>query len=132
MYKLKLGRSLSFDNDQFYGELEKLSQLKYDSLDFDLCAHWTDEAKENELYKHLEKGLDAIRGSGLFFNGVHLSFGPRWDYSLPDEKKRNEILHRTKELIERIDVYHPNCYIFHGSFEPISDEERGIRISALK
>ncbi|MBO5223949.1 MAG: sugar phosphate isomerase/epimerase [Clostridia bacterium] len=130
MGKYKVGKSLSFDGD-FSAELEKMKEAGFESVDFDLCKFWPNRAKEIENYKNMEDGLEAIARSGLFFNGVHVSFGNEWDVSTLDEDFRRVVIERIKEIFSRIDPYKPYCYILHGSFEPIKDEEREARLSQL-
>ena len=81
--------------------------------------------------KGLVDGLEMTKNSGLFFNGVHISFGHHWNFGHHDENVRAEALENIREILPIIDAYHPNCYIIHGSFEPISDEERPAQLAAL-
>ncbi len=128
--KYKIGKSLSLDSN-FSKELEKMKEAGFDSVDFDLCKYWTDREKEIELYKSMEDGLNAIKNSGLYFNGVHVSFGNEWDISALDEDFRKSVISMVKDVFSRCDPYKPFCYILHGSFEPIGDEERQDKLSQL-
>jgi len=84
MGKYRVGKSLSWD-ENFCVELEKMKEAGFEAVDFDLCKFRHDREKELENYKNMEDGLDAIKRSGLFFNGVHVSFGNEWDISALDE-----------------------------------------------
>ena len=132
MYKLRLGRSIGFMKEDFYERLNEAKALGYDSLDFDLCGKWTKREEEIEGYKTLRDGLEAVKASGLYFNGVHVSFGRNWDFSATDETKRAEAVSNFAEIAPLIDEYSPNCYIVHGSYEPIAPENREAQISSLK
>ena len=132
MYKLGLSRSVKMDED-FSVAIDELEKLGYDGFDLDLCKWWSKRENEVENYQNnLQNALDRIAKSKLIFNGVHISFGPNWDYSSPDEEKRSLAVERTKEMFAKIDPYAPYCYILHGSFEPIKAEERTLHIEALK
>ncbi|MBO4262945.1 MAG: hypothetical protein J5903_04095, partial [Clostridia bacterium] len=92
-----LGASIQLDE----GFSEKLSEAKsfgFESLDYDLTRFWRDAEREKELYKGLEKGLECIKKSGLFLNGVHLSFGTEWDFSDLNEDKRRDAVSRSIEI----------------------------------
>ncbi|MBO6263214.1 MAG: sugar phosphate isomerase/epimerase, partial [Clostridia bacterium] len=69
--------------------------------------------------------------SGMFFNGVHISFGTYWDFSDLDENKRKDAVKRTVDIFSECDPYKPNCYIMHGSFEPIEIKDRKPKIVKL-
>lgn len=131
MYKLRLGKSLSLFRDGFAEQVKEAASLGFDAMDLDLCALWPHRDKEIEAMKGLAAGLEITKNSGLYFNGVHISFGPHWDFSQPDAEKRKEALDNIREILPIIDAYHPHCYIIHGSFEPISDEKRPEHLAAL-
>ena len=132
MYRLRLGKSIGFLKDHFYDELKEAVACGFDSVDFDLAGKWKDREGEIEGYKTLKEGLDAVKASGLYFNGVHISFGHHWDFSQIDEEKRREAVASFAEIAPMIDAYAPNCYVLHGSFEPINPEKRQAKIEALK
>ncbi|MBQ9806001.1 MAG: sugar phosphate isomerase/epimerase [Clostridia bacterium] len=132
MYQLRLSKSIGFLNDSFYEDLKEAVALGYDALDFDLCAKWKEREAEIEGYKSLREGLEAVKASGLYFNGVHISFGHHWDFSATEEEKRREAVENFAEIAPLIDEYTPHFYIIHGSFEPIPLENRAAKIAALK
>ena len=80
MYNLKLGIRVKFD-ETFYSTLDEVKKCKYDSVDFDLCYLWGEADKQDKWFENIEEGLTAIKESGLYFNGVHISYGKRWDIS---------------------------------------------------
>ena len=127
----KIGKSLHF-GENFCDEVDKLVEAGFDSIDFDLCKFWTDRQKEVALYESLETGLEKIRESGLYFNAVHISFGPNWDISNRDEEKRLRVVDQIKEIIERCDKFNPHTYVIHGSYGKIEDAMRQDRIRQLK
>lgn len=115
MYKLRLGRSLDFGNENFYDDLQELEDLGFDSVDFGIAGCWKYGEIETESVACIEEGLERVKISKLFLNGVHLPFGARWDISVPDEELRRKRIGETAELFKRIDPYTPNCYVLHGS-----------------
>lgn len=134
MYKLKLGKSLSVFLPDFSERLEEAKKLGYDAMDFDLCAYWTDREKEKLFMtkENLVERLEEAKDSRLILNAVHIPFGPHWDVSSPTEEKRSEAVKNIEEILPVIDAYNPKCYVLHGSFEPISDEDRCLHFDALK
>lgn len=132
MYKLRLGQSMNFLGGKFYETIEQAKALGFDSMDLDLCGKCAHRDEEIEGYKDLEKGLKAIKESGLYFNGVHISFGKHWNFGSHVEEQRAEAVANFSEIAPLIDRYSPFCYVIHGSSEPISDEVRPAQIAALK
>ncbi len=131
MYKLKIGRSVVL-RDDFYKELAQTEQAGIDAFDLDLTVHCFDRKNEIELYKSLPAALERVKQSPLYFNGVHISFGPAWDYSDLNEENRKSAVALTKEMFELINPYNPHCYIMHGSIEPVADLDRVAKIEQLK
>ena len=132
MFSLRLGTSVYFCKEDYYERLAEMERLGFDAGDFDITSKWFEPDEEEEYYKNLEKGLDAFQKTGMFLNGVHISFGNDWDISAINEEKRKEVVERIKAVFTRTNPYHPYCYILHGSFEPIKAEERTLHIEALK
>ncbi len=131
MKLFKVGKSIQL-SEHFADDVKKAEEAGFDSIDYDLCLYWKNREKEIELYQKIEEGLEIIKGSRLYFNCVHVSFGPFWDFSALDEQARKQAVARTKEIFSRCDAYHPFGYVLHGSFEPISAEERPRHIEQLK
>lgn len=131
MYKLRLGKSLSLFRDGFAEQVKEAKSLGFDAMDLDLCAHWPHRDKEIEAMKGLKDGLEITKSSGLYFNGVHISFGPHWNFAHHDPAVRREALDNLREILPVIDAYAPYCYIIHGSFEPIPDDIRPAQLAAL-
>lgn len=131
MYKLRLGKSLSLFRDGFEDQVREAKALGFDAMDLDLCAHWPHRELEIEAMKGLVNGLEITKHSGLYFNGVHISFGPHWNFAHHDPAVRAEALENIREILPVIDAYHPHCYIIHGSFEPIPDDIRPAQLDAL-
>ena len=127
----RIGISIHF-SDSFEEELAKAKDAGFSSVDFDLCQFWTKRDKEIELYTRLEEGLEAIKRSGLYFNAVHISFGPNWDVSLLDSERRRAALTRIKEIFERCNPYSPYTYVIHGGYNTKDLNTRPERIENLK
>lgn len=126
----KIGISLHFD-EHFSENVDAVCAAGFDAIDFDLCVYWTNREREIELYKHLEEGLDKVKDSRLYFNAVHVSFGPNWDISKSDENERIKVVKRVKEIFDRCNPYKPYTYVIHGSYGAIDPECRALKIEQL-
>lgn len=131
MYRPRVGKSISFGED-FSSRMSEAESAGLDAFDFDLCAHWREREKEIALYGRLEDGLQRIEQSPLLLNGVHISFGPVWEFSAVYERSRASAVRLAEEIFARVDPAGPGCYILHGSWEPIADGERPRRLEQLK
>ena len=132
MYKLRLGKSIGFVNDGYRDLLNNAKAEGLESTDFDLCNKWLWKEPDTDIRSELEKGLTALKESGLYFNGVHIPFGRDWDFSDVNEDSRKGAMAKFKEIAPIIDRYSPKCYIIHGSYEPVATEDRAAKIEALK
>ena len=132
MYKLRLGKSIGLLKGGFYEIMSAAREDGLESVDFDLCGKWNNENGEIDEYKEIERGLEAVKASGLYFNGVHVPFGRDWDFSEINEEKRAGAVAKFREIAPLIDKYNPNCYIIHGSYEPVATEDRDAKIASLK
>ena len=130
-YNWKIGISVHFD-EPFDENVDAVCAAGFDAIDFDLCIYWTNREREIELYKHLEKGLEKVQKSGLYFNAVHVSFGPNWDISKLDENERIKVVERVKEIFNRCNPYKPYTYVIHGSYGTITPENRPAKIEQLR
>lgn len=131
MGRYRVGVSISLYDD-FAENVKKAEDAGLDSLDFDLCKFWPNREAEIKNYRLIGAGLETIAKSPLFFNGIHVSFGPNWDFSSLDEEKRRAAVKQTLDVFSRCDPYGPFCYILHGSFEPIRPEDRQESVRRLK
>ena len=130
-YNWKIGISVHFD-EHFDENVDAVCAAGFDAIDFDLCIYWTNREREIGLYKHLEKGLEKVQKSGLYFNAVHVSFGPNWDISKLDENERIKVVERVKEIFNRCNPYKPYTYVIHGSYGTITPENRPAKIEQLR
>lgn len=127
-FQLKLGTKIrAFSANKisktFEYEIKKLIALGFQSIDLDISGIWHKSVFEENLLS-LKKVLDWIKDSGLYFNGVHFPFGGYMNISAFDFEFRQSSLELAKKVFKIIDEYQPACYIFHGSNEPIADENR--------
>ena len=122
---------MHFD-EHFDENVDAVCAAGFDAIDFDLCIYWTNREREIGLYKHLEKGLEKVQKSGLYFNAVHVSFGPNWDISKLDENERIKVVERVKEIFNRCNPYKPYTYVIHGSYGTITPENRPAKIEQLR
>lgn len=130
-YRLRLGKSIAFCSKNFSDQLNEAKRLHFDTVDFDIAGSWSKPEEENEYYEKTEEGMAAVAEAGIPVNGVHISFGVRWDISQPIEERRAAIVEKVRKTIKRTLPLNPYCYILHGSFEPIAEEDRALHISAL-
>ena len=131
-YRAKLSASVSYCDDDFEQKIYAAKRLKFDCLDFDLCKHWENPALQAELYPVIENRLETLVLSGVKLNGIHISFGEMWDVSVTDESERKANIKRVKEIMARTREFAPFCYIFHGSFETITAENRRSRLAEMR
>lgn len=132
MYKLRLGNTVKFCSDSFYMELESAKRLGFDTIDFNIAGAWYNEEIEESYYSRLDEGMAAVLNTGIPVNGIHLSFGTRWDPSSLVGDVRLSAVEKIKKMFRKTEILNPYCYILHPSFEPVIDTERGERIEALK
>jgi len=135
-YKLKLGTKIwAFSANKisrtFAYEIRKICALGFESIDLDLTVIRNKEVFEENLPK-LTECLDIIQESGLFFNGVHMPYGRFINPAALDAELRKSSLAISKEIFKTIDPYGPKCYIFHGSNEPIAEEDRAEALACLE
>ena len=128
MYKLRLGVSVSGLygtnlNRNFEHQIKRLKKLGFDSIDLDITGCWRKDVYEERLSEY-GPFMQILKENDMFFNGVHLPFGGYADISSRNEELRLETLNLAVKTFNALDKYKPNCYIFHGSNEPITDEER--------
>lgn len=131
MYKLRIGRSVAF-NENFSSSLKASENAGLQSFDFDLCSYGYNEKNALALLAAIDGGIEEIKKTPLYFNGVHIPFGDFWDYSALDEGVRKNAVEYTKKIFEKINPLNPHCYILHGSFEPIADCDRSAKLTQLK
>jgi sugar phosphate isomerase/epimerase len=130
MYKLKLGKSVPIRDQNFYEIITEMKAVGFDSADMDFCQGGYIYSEEDGA--EVEKRLEALKDSGLFFNGVHIPYGKRGsDISDTDEENRLYSIACIKKLISFVDRYNPKCYILHGSWEPIMDSERAAHMENM-
>lgn len=128
MYKLKLGVSVNmiYENTvtvNFEHQIKKLKNLGFESVDIVLSGCRRMEVYEKCL-KQMPEFIKTVRDNGLVFNGVHMPFGALMDISSPDKKQLKDSLDFAVKIFSVIDELTPNCYIFHGSGDPIPQELR--------
>lgn len=122
MYSLKVGKSITLRHANFYDNVKDLIEAGFDTIDADLCEggfFYGEEDKQNVCNR-----LQYIKDSGLELNGVHLPYGGSRDIANLDDAVRNEAIKQHLEMMKAADAYSPRCYIIHGSWEPVPDNER--------
>lgn len=128
MYKLKLGVSvgLIYENTvnvNFDYQIAKLKRLGFESVDLNLFGCRRMDVYD-ECLRLLPSFVKTIRDNGLFFNAVHMPFGALMDISSPDQVQLKDSLDFAQKIFKVVDALGPNCYIFHGSGDPIPEELR--------
>lgn len=128
MYKLRLGVSVSGLygtnlNKNFEHQIKKLKKLGFDSIDLDITGCWRQDVFEKRIYE-FGSYMQVLKENDMFLNGIHVPFGGYLDISSRNEELRQSSLALAVKIFDALDKYNPNCYIFHSSNEPITDEER--------
>lgn len=138
MYRLRLGVSLqAFERGQakinanFEQDLQEAKRQGFDSVDVDLCTIY-DRDTILKSHSFIDVALDMVKSKGLYLNGVHLPFGGHRDYSNVDESYRKQLIEDTAEMLRIADSFYPNCYVIHGSAEPIKRAEREEKMLCLQ
>lgn len=131
MYKLKIGKSVNFC-ESFAGSMKEAESSGIDSFDFDLALYGYNEKNTLALHAALPEGLEIVKSTPLHLNGVHIPFGENWDYSAENEDVRKNAVAQTVKLFEKINSLKPYCYVLHGSFEPVEDGARAVKLAQLK
>lgn len=122
MYILKAGKSVTVRGTNFFDNVKDLIEAGFDTIDADLCEggfFYGEEDKQSVCAR-----LQYIKDSGLELNGVHLPYGGSRDIANFDDAVRNEAIKQHLEMIQAADAYAPRCYIIHGSWEPVLDNQR--------
>lgn len=122
MYTLKVGKSITVRDAKFYDNVKELEEAGFDTVDADLCEggfFYGEEDKQNVCNR-----LQYINDSRLKLNGVHLPYGGSRNIAHLDDAIRKEAIAQHLEMIKAADKYSPRCYIIHGSWEPVPDNER--------
>ena len=131
-YRLRLGNTVYFCSRDFSANLKKARELNFDTIDFNIASAWHNKELEDSYYACLKEGVDEVLKIGIPVNGIHISFGTRWDISDLNEENRRSAVKRISGIFEKTSVLNPYCYIIHPSFEPVADDERYAKIDSLK
>ena len=137
MYQLKLGTSVHFfERDgvirsDFEKELDEIKALGFDSVDFDVTGVWS-SCNIPKATEDVQKGLKAIRERNLLLNAVHLPFRGGKDYSSLNDDSRKSVVQEAISMMNAMDSYRPQFYVFHGSAGSFDLWERESRKETLK
>ena len=128
MYKLKLGVGIAtivenHVNVNFEYQIRKLKKLGFDSVDIYLTGCRRVDVYDNCL-KKMPEYFKIVRENGLIVNGIHMPFGALMDISSPDKTQLNDPLKFAVKIFGVIDNLKPNCYVFHGSGDPVPQQLR--------
>ena len=85
--------------------------------------------EEEKLTSPQQPMVDAIARENLCPWSVHLPFGKGFDIANYDEAERDAAVASLKRVIELTSVWHPRIYVLHGCLEPVSPEQRPVRIA---
>lgn len=131
MYKLKVGKSITLD-EKFTSNLNKAIELGFDSIDLDLNIYFgNSEVQFKHYLDHIFDAYELVKKSGLILNAIHLPYGYNMDFSEPNEENRTRNVLYCKKVMDLTKDFSNKYYVFHGSCEPISDEEREARKKSL-
>lgn len=133
MYKLKLGKSVSFISGiagrtpvisaNFEKELDECKKLGFDCVDFDYTGMSVFYVFAGNL-AILRQGLQAIKDAGLTLNCVHVPYGSEINPSDLCDLRRRGVVEYLKEAFAVMDEFQPRGYVLHPSHEPVAMENR--------
>lgn len=129
MYKLRLGKSVDAWSDTYYDLIGEAKFLGFDSVDFDITSRGYIVRTNDRI--EMKNRFYAIGETGLQLNGIHLPYGTESDISSADKSARYKAISDILNLCDFAAEYRPTCYILHGSFEPIMDNERSNRLENM-
>lgn len=85
---------------------------------------------EEEKLVSLKTALvEAIFAEKLRVWSVHLPFGIGWDIAHYDECERDAVCASLKRIIDLTAAWGPRVYVLHGCLEPVSPEQRPVRVA---
>lgn len=84
---------------------------------------------EEKLVELQNERVKAVLGGNMRVWSVHLPFGPGWDVAHFIESERDAVVKSLKRIIDLTACWGPKVYVLHGCLEPVSIEERPIRIA---
>ena len=73
--------------------------------------------------------VEKIFSHNLRVWSVHLPFGFGWDVAHYDEAERDAVCESLKRVIDLTKSWGPRIYVLHGCLEPVSIEQRAVRIA---
>lgn len=72
---------------------------------------------------------DAVIENGLCLWSIHLPFGGGWDIAHYEERDRESAIFGLKRIMDLTAKWNPKVFVVHGCLEPVTDEERPIRVA---
>ncbi|HZJ57141.1 MAG TPA: sugar phosphate isomerase/epimerase family protein [Clostridia bacterium] len=126
-----LGTSSSLFSSLDEAVFKECMDAGIENMEVCLFGDWTQEPDEkvSKACADIKRKAD---NAGINIWSIHLPFGREWDISEPDSDKRKSAIDGQVRLLELAAVMEPKKAVIHGSFEPISDNERDARISACR
>lgn len=107
--------------------LDQLDKLKKDGMTHvELCLR-EDYEEQAALYPD---GVKKIKDAGLEVWSVHLPYGDSVSPAAPDEATRLENVENIKRFVELTKDSGAKTFVIHGSYEPITEEERPAMLEA--
>lgn len=85
--------------------------------------------QEQQLVALKQPLVDAIEQHKLRVWSVHLPFGAGWDVAHFIEAERDAVCAALKRVIDLTAAWKPRVYVLHGCLEPVSDQERPVRVA---
>lgn len=110
--------------------LEKLKEIKksgINHIEVTMNYFWRN-APENEYYTRAFRVKNMVDSADLKVWSCHLPFSKTLDISVLDKDKREANIALMEKMIRLAGIFKPTRLVLHPSSEPISDEEREIRL----
>jgi sugar phosphate isomerase/epimerase len=85
--------------------------------------------EEEKLVSVQQPLVDAIFAEKLRVWSVHLPFGLGWDVAHYDEEESANVCASLIRVMRLTAEWHPRVYVLHGCLEPVSPEQRPVRIA---
>ena len=116
------GIFVDFSQEEFYqAKKDGIACLELSSRIFN------DKTREEskELVRDIKRKAD---NAGLTIWSIHLPFSRKLDVSLDNNEDRNYMIEECSRLMELCGPFNLKKFVIHPSSEPISDEERPVRL----
>lgn len=93
------------------------------------CAEAAQRGSEEKLAQMQDARVRKLRENGICPWSVHLPFGPGWDVAHVLRGEREDVCESLKRMIGLTADWGARVYVLHGCLEPVTAEERALRMA---